>query len=152
MPGTVADRLVDIAQQVTGAHEAGRNVVTVAGVTFDTVRTGYCTRFVRLVHEAALGIAPFAWAFAAGNARECEGLLKAAGKRVDWPRAGAVVCMNRTTSAYGHIGLCLSETEIAENTSSRSRGPGTVRSALSSVRGIVSGYYWGLQRAGRRGA
>ena len=72
----------------------------------------------------ALGIKPGAWKYAAEDALGMEAKLKAAGKAVpvDDRKPGDVVAMNANTGKYGHIGLVVNKTTIAENTSSGTRG------------------------------
>jgi len=133
-------RVAAIAATVCLEHARGRRWVLVDGVTFDTVKSGYCTRFVRQVHEAALGLPPFSWEFAAPDARACEEKLRAAGKQTDTPQPGDIICMNRTRHRHGHIGIYLGKT-VAHNTSSKRWGPGTVITPFNEVEHLVSGYY-----------
>ena len=53
------DRVVEIATQAAEAHQAGKSMITIVGHLFDLRAGGYCARFVRQVHEAALGIGEF---------------------------------------------------------------------------------------------
>jgi len=129
-----------IAKRVAVAHAAGHRYVMESGVLFDTAKCGYCTRFVRQVHEAAMGLPAFSWEFAAPDARACEAKLKAARKETAEPEPGDIICMNKTRHRHGHIGIFLGGI-IAHNTSSRRWGPGTVITPLAEVEHLVSGYY-----------
>lgn len=123
--------------------------VTYHGRTFKRSTVGMCSRFVRMCVEGvqdlpdqALGGKLFG-----AHAVETERLLQAAGKRTDTPVRGDIVCFNRNAGPPGHIGIYLGDGKFAENTSSRTRGPGTVISSLSLMGGRVSGYYQVLRHA-----
>jgi hypothetical protein len=93
---------------------------------------GYCARFVRQCHEAAMQLPAFEWEFARANARDMEEALR--GHECIISR-GAVVAMNGTSHRNGHIGIYLGAVpgftgnQIVHNTSSTSWGPGTVITA-----------------------
>lgn len=123
------------------AHAEGATHGKIGEQDADFVIGGYCARLIRMLHEAALGIGAFDWPYAAANARQMEEKLKAAGLAVDAPEVGSVIAMNLTHAKSGHIGIYLGDQRIAHNTSSRAWGPGTVTTALSRVRSIISGYY-----------
>lgn len=133
-------RVAEIACEVAQVRESGHRYALVGQVTFDTVNKGWCTRFVRQVHEAALGLRPFGWPYAAPNARECEYKLKHAGCQTQKPEPGDIVCMNYTRHAKGHIGIWLGDV-VAHNTSSRNWGPGTVLTPVQKVGDLISGFY-----------
>lgn len=123
-------------------------IATYHGRTFYRKTAGMCSQFVRMCTEGvqdlpdqALGGKLFG-----GNARATEALLLKAGKRTENPARGDIVCFNKNTGANGHIGIYLGDGLFAENTSSRSRGPGTVISRLSDMEGRVTGYYQVLPR------
>ncbi len=136
-----------VARQVVAAHGNGHQHITIGGVVFDTEATGWCARFVRQCHDAAIGEGEFTWPYSARNARDMERVLKANGCEVSDPQPGDVVGLNRMGYAHGHIGLLLDAETIAENTISIVRGPGTVASKLADVRGNVSGYYRSMASA-----
>lgn len=145
--GTNADA-ARIARAAAEAHERQHlSHVTINGVRFNLTETGYCARFVRLVHEAVLRLPPWGWAWNAANARYMEAKLKANGLGVEEPEPGDVVAFNRRTGRYGHIGIFLGDGLFAENTSSKVRGPGTVISDLSRMASRISGYYRPLRSA-----
>lgn len=118
-------------------------------VTFDLETGGYCARFVRQCHDAALGKGEWHWTFAAPTAREMEKALRAAGLGIQVAAPGCVVALNNQSYWAGHIAIYLGAWDggvcIAENTSSKWRGdpqgPGTKISPLADVAGEVSGYY-----------
>lgn len=143
---TKAD-VVRIARAAVQHRRNGAQTYTVGRVTLNLTQGGMCARFVRQVHEAALGLSEFAWQYRAPNAFEMERNLRAAGLRTSNPQPGDVACFNTAGTPPGHIGIYLGNGEVAENTSSGSRGdpraPGTKISTLASMGGAarVSGYY-----------
>ena len=154
------ERVVEIAVQAAEAHADGRRDTTIAGHEFrvgpvygaDGKAKGYCARLVRQVHEAALGLGEYEWAFRAANAREMEANLERAGLQVDKPEPGDIVCFNKNGGTYGHIGIWLGDGKIAENTSAGNRGkprePGTKITPLSAtLKKRVSGYYAAMPAA-----
>jgi hypothetical protein len=147
---TVQD-VAAIAQQAIAQRLAGDATWTHNKVTFDLDSGGYCARFVRQCHEAAIGVGEFTWAYCASTARNMEALLRDAGLATDNPQPGDIIAMNNQSAAVGHIGIFLGGGQIAENTSSGSRGnpsdPGTKISPLSAVASEVSGYYAALPAA-----
>jgi len=129
---------------------------TVGGKTFRRVYynsagkvSGMCSMFVRLCFEVTIGATDHAYSignghnpeYFGGSAMETERLLKAAGKQVPVGHRGDIVCFNRNSGANGHIGIVLGGGWFAENTSSTTRGPGTVKSKLADMQGRVTGYY-----------
>ena len=146
-------RVVEIAIQAAEAHQAGHFTAEIGGTVFNLRQGGYCARFIRQCHEAALGLAPFGWAYRAGNALQMEDNLKRAGLQVLSPKPGDIVCINKDSGQYGHIAIWLGNGKIAENTSSGSRGnpkePGTKITVLnSSIRARITGYYAVMPAAG----
>jgi len=140
MMATTTD-VANIARQVGEAGHANlANFLSVRGVRFNLREGGYCARFVRQVHEAALGLPGFHWEFRAPNARAMEELLEAGETKVLSPVAGDIIAINGGSGFYGHIGINLGGGLFAENTSS-SRGPGTTISLVTAVAARVSGYY-----------
>ena len=133
--------VAQIALRAAATHADNQKQLIIGPHVFNLTEVGYCTRFVRQCHEAALGLSPFGWAYARGNARECEDALLAAKLGVADLQPGDIVAMNRGTGTFGHIGIYTGGGYICENTSSTVRGPGTVKSRLSAVSGKVSGYY-----------
>jgi hypothetical protein len=139
---SIAADVARIAVTAAAVHAQGNSTTIIDGVRFNLAEKGYCARFVRLAHECALKIAPHTWAYAAANALQMEAALRRAGTAVVGdPRPGDVVAINRNSGANGHIGIVVGGGYFCENTSSTSRGPGTVKSALSLVASRISGYY-----------
>jgi hypothetical protein len=128
--------IVDVALAAVEARRAGRSTYTHSGITFKLNAGGYCARFVRQCHEAALGKGEWTWAYNAPNAYEMERKLKAAGTIVATPQPGDIVGMSKSGKAPGHIGIYLGDGMIAENTSA-TRGnpspPGTKVTRLSDI-------------------
>ena len=148
------DRIVEIAKAAAFAHAEGKTRVVIAktdflvGPVYDTKGKplGYCARFIRQLHEAALGLGEFEWPYRAANAVQMETNLKRAGLRVDKPEPGDIVCLNKGSGKYGHIAIYLRSGYIAENTSAGRRGmpkePGTKITKFSpSLKNRVTGYY-----------
>jgi len=135
-----------VAESVVQARIHGHSTYQVGQVTFALDETGMCARFVREVHEAALGQAEHTWVYQAGTALGMEAKLGDAGLAVAEPQRGDVICFNRNSGKNGHIGIYLGNGNFAENTSSGSRGeprtPGTKISTLTpALRARVTGYY-----------
>lgn len=144
------DQVAEVAEQVCNAFASGRRgIMTIGRVAFNLSDVAYCARFVRECHEAALGLNEYSWAFGAANARQMETALKAGARRTTNPQRGDIVCFNNGGGTFGHVGIYLGKFTrnsasiglFAENTSSRSRGPGFVVSLLSDMAGRISGYY-----------
>ena len=143
--------IVSVAKAAVAARVAGKSTVTLgSGETaqsFNLAKGGYCARFVRQCCEVALGLKPHSWKYAAADALSMEAALKAAGKSVpvDDRKPGDIVAMNANTGKYGHIGLVVNKTTIAENTSSGTRGepraPGTKLTPWAAIAGRVTGVY-----------
>jgi len=159
MKGTLAD-VARIARQVGTAGDQGQRSITVNGIEFDLTERGYCSRFVREVHEAARNGPPGCEFDYRGGRFACcaaktEHNLKVAGLRVIREEGpGAIVCFNNPPNGsvcqycgrrVGHIAIYLGQDSIAENTSSASRGPGThIHHLTTSLSERVSGYYHAL--------
>ena len=159
MQGTIA-AVAKIARDVGTAGDIGRSAITVNGIEFNLTERSYCSRFVREVHEAAKGGPPgcefdYRGGHFACCAAKTEHNLKVAGlDAIGDPQPGAIVCFNHPPSGkkckycgrrVGHIAIYLGEGLIAENTSSRSRGPGThIHHLTKDLRKRVSGYYHAL--------
>jgi len=137
---TTAD-VARIARAAGEAGDRGEGHLKIEHVEFDLDATGWCARFVRQVHEAALGLPPFGWPWSSDTARHMEDKLVANHKRTDEPVPGDIIAMNRGTGRRGHIGIWLGDGLLAENTSSIPRNPGTSISKLSEIAHEVSGYY-----------
>lgn len=136
------DLVADIAEQACATHAVGVHTVAIGGVTFNLAEKGYCARFVRQCHEAAMGIPAFAWKYCAANAIEMEKNLRSMANSVASPQRGDIVCLNRVNGRYGHIGIYVGEGFVCENTSSTVRGPGTVRSKITQgMYSKLTGYY-----------
>lgn len=152
--------VVEVARLVVARRKKGQGVVLVrvrdedrltkfqAGTVWRNGRAvGYCTRFIRQVHECALGLAPYEWAYRAADARQLESNLERAGLRIDKPEPGDVVCLNDDSSGrYGHVAILVDKGLLAENTSSGRRGnprePGTKLTPFGArLKKRVTGYY-----------
>ena len=143
----MASRVAEIARQAVNARQHGQSHVTINGVTFNLKSRGYCARFVRQCHEAALGKGEWTWQYNARNAYEMERKLKAANTIVDEPAIGDIIGMSRAGHAPGHIGIYVGDGMIAENTSASGGdpyAPGTKIRPL--LRARVSHYYRPLPR------
>jgi hypothetical protein len=147
-------RVVEIAHAAAIAHKRGETHVKINGTTFrvgpvygsNGKPKGYCARFIRQVHECALGLRAYEWPYRAAHAKQMESNLKRAGLAVEKPQPGDIVCINNDAGKYGHIAILLAGGYIAENTSSSRRGipkePGTKITKFSnSLRARVTGYY-----------
>jgi len=136
-----------VADNAASAHRQGYEHVTIGAVTFNLIERGYCTRFVRQCHEAALAVPPFTWKYIAPNAIEMEKNLASMGQKVTVPDPGDVVCFNRNSGRNGHIGIVAGGGYFYENTSSTVRGPGTVKSRFTpALLDRVTGYYQTLPK------
>jgi hypothetical protein len=137
--------VVRIARETVRQRKLGKQDWECNGVVFDLETGGYCARFVRQCHDAALGQGEWAWAYKAPTAWDMEIVLKAAGLRTENPQPGDIVCVNGDGCRPGHIAIYLGDEQIAENTSSGTRGdpqaPGTKISPLSAVASRITGYY-----------
>lgn len=139
---SIAADVARIAVTAAAVHAQGNSTTIIDGVRFNLVEKGMCAKFVRQCFEAALRLPPFGWVYAAKNAMLMEEKLREAGTEVVGdPRPGDVVAINHNSGANGHIGIVVGGGYFCENTSSMSRGPGTVKSALSLVASRISGYY-----------
>ena len=137
---------MEIAVDAAKAHQDGLHAANINGTVFNLAKGGYCARLIRQVHECALGLESFEWAYRAGDAKQMEDNLKRAGLRVKRPEPGDIVCLNKNSGQYGHIAIFLGNGKIVENTSSGQRGkprePGTKITTLSAnLKKRVSGYY-----------
>ena len=144
MPGYRED-VAAIARAACLARRSGAKVYEKNGIVFDLVTSGWCGRFVRECYAAAArNIDPrfsaFGFSWLRQYASEACQALEQMGFRTDTPQPGDIVGMSPGYRKPGHIGIYLGS-EVAENTSSPTRGPGTVLSPLSSVRHIITGYY-----------
>ncbi len=143
--GPYKEEVAAIARAACLAHQNGARAYTKEGVVFDLVTGGWCGRFVRQCYAAARRLYDPAWdefgfpwlrRFAAEACRALEEM----GYRTDQPQPGDIIGMSPGGRLPGHIGIYLGS-EIAENTSSAARGPGTVLSPISAVENIITGYY-----------
>ncbi|MBM3497308.1 MAG: hypothetical protein FJX74_01435 [Armatimonadetes bacterium] len=144
MPGYRED-VAAIARAACLAHKSGARVYVKNGIEFDLVTPGWCGRFVRQCYAAAArNVDPdfneFGFGWLRRYASESCRALESMGYRTDTPQPGDIVGMSPDYRTPGHIGIYLGA-EVAENTSSLTRGPGTVLSPLSRVRHVVTGYY-----------
>jgi len=154
-PVSIGATIAAVAKRAANAHYAGHEWITINGHKFLLTAKGMCAKFVRQVHEAALGLVDFGWRFASPSAAVMEYHLRASGKSVPTLEPGDIVCFNGDVPAarlndyawqkangnYGHIGLYVGDGKFAESTSSTTRGPGTVLSSLSAMGGRVTGIY-----------
>jgi len=137
--------LAELAKHLCDLHAQGHKAITRGGQAFDLATGGWCARFVRQVYEATTG-KTFPWCdnTPPSNARGMEDLMVASQIEVASPLPGDCVCFNRGTGSglHGHTGIHVDADHFAENTSSMSRGPGTVLSRYATtLRNRVSGYY-----------
>jgi len=145
----------DVAEDVVLALRSA-SVTVLSGHRFQRVYRddkgrikGMCSMFVRQCCEVAFGWREHEYSTSqeenpqlfGGSAKETEALLNGAGLRTTKPVRGDIVCFNRNSGRYGHIGIVLSNNRFAENTCSQSRGPGTVISSLGSMLSRITGYY-----------
>jgi len=134
--------VADIAEQAVTARRGGMSIVTINGTMFDLDTGGWCARFVRQCHEAAIGGGEWAWEFGSATAYEMERKLILAEKIVDDPVAGDIVGMSTAGKPPGHVAIYAGGGYIYENTSA-TRGtpsaPGTKLSKLGSS--SVTNYY-----------
>jgi len=139
------ERVAEIAEQVCKWYAGGdRGKHRIGLISIELTDTGYCSEFVRECCEAAAETpdhGPLTRRYFGADAKETERKLSGAGKATTTPQRGDIVCFNKKTGRYGHIGILLGKGKFAENTSSRSRGPGFVISRLGDMAGRVSGYY-----------
>ena len=143
--------IAEVAKQAVAARVAGKASVTLGtgetAQTFNLTKGGYCGRFVRQCCEVALGLKPHTWKFGAEDALSMEAELRAAGKAVTTAdrKPGDIVAINARSGKYGHIGIVITKTIIAENTSSGTRGdpraPGTKCSHWGDIAERVTGVY-----------
>lgn len=138
------EKIASIAEQVATAHMNGKSTITINGVTFNMKEKGMCEKFVRQVHECALGLNAFSWEYGKDTARNTEIALKADNRGAKDPVRGDIIAMNNQSYYAGHIGIYLGNGKFAENTSSTVRGPGTVISNISDIEDEISGYYQGV--------
>lgn len=154
------DRIVEIARAAAIAHKRGEKYVKIGRTSFlvgpvygsNGRAKGYCARFIRQLHECALGLRSFEWAYRAGDTKQMESNLYRAGLRVEKPEPGDIVALNKDSGPYGHIAIWLGGGLIAENTSSGRRGkprePGTKITPFSkALRARVTGYYAAMPAA-----
>ncbi len=144
MPGYRED-VAAIARAACLAHRSGAKAYAKNGIAFDLVTPGWCGQFVRQCYAAAARnvdprFSEYGFSWLRHYASEACEALEQMGYRTDDPQPGDIVGMSPAYRVPGHIGIYLGS-EIAENTSSQTRGPGTVLSPLSSVRHIITGYY-----------
>ncbi len=140
--------MAEIAEQIVAARKRGDTKATLNGIVFALTERGMCSKFVRQCYESAVRghDHQFDLLFG-GTARETERKLQAANKAYLGPMVrGDVVCFNNQASTAGHIGICLGDCVIAENTISGTRGdprsPGTKATPMESIgEHRISGVY-----------
>lgn len=142
-------RIVEIALQAVEARASGKTKVRLSRVWPDEwcylEEPGYCNRFVRQVHEAALGLPPMSWTYSAGTASTTIRKLERANKTLPpgvTRQPGDIVGWY-DEQGPGHIAIYLGNAYgdgrllVAENTSA-SRGypkaPGTKITQLKNIR------------------
>lgn len=137
-----------VAAEAVAARKAGKRSVTISGITFDLETGGYCARFVRQCHEAALGRGEWTWGYNAPTAYDMERRLQANAAIVGTPAIGDIVGLSTSCRPPGHIAIYAGDGHIYENTSAvrgDPRAPGTKRSPLDLAR--VTHYYRVLPQA-----
>jgi len=154
-------RVVRFALQAIYARAEGKvRIVLGSGASAQTLRLnavydeagkvqGYCARFVRQIHETALGLRAGDWPLAAGSARDMTAKLEAYRVPVAQRKPGDIVGIHKNSGRYGHIAIYLGVLDgkevIAENTSSGKRGwpgkAGTKMTRWSELEARVTGVY-----------
>ena len=129
-----------LARKVVECRQLGKLHAVLANTTFDLTEGGMCQRFVRQVHEAALGIPAFAWPYARRYAIQADFAMREAGLQVRDPEDADVVCFHGNkpiTATPGHIAIYLGDGWVAENTISGLRGsprpPGTKITRIGDI-------------------
>jgi len=135
-----------VAEKVITARQSGARSYTIGETVFRLDVGGYCARFVRQCHEAAMGLHPFRWEFCAPDAIEMEENLRLARHQVENAQRGDIIAFNRNSGPHGHIGIYLGNGKVAENTISGRRGnprkPGTKISRIDEIgRWRITGFY-----------
>jgi hypothetical protein len=143
--GPYKEDVAAIARAACLAHQRGASAYWRNGIKFDLLTAGWCARFVRQCYAAAMreyvpDFDPYGFAWLRRYATEVCRALEDAGYRTNHPEAGDIVGMSPGYRLPGHIGVHLGS-HVAENTSSTTRGPGTVLSPISAVQHIITGYY-----------
>jgi hypothetical protein len=135
---------------VAQARADGRAEVTIGGVSFEPLKTGYCAAFVREVHEAALGLPEYTWSYRGADAREVEAKLKAAGKQVpaEKRQAGDVVAFNRAwLGKFGHVAIYLGKDAQGRDLIAEDGSHGVSVDLIGTRAWHISGYYSTLAAA-----
>lgn len=154
-PMPTSAEVAEIAREAVAARKAGHSTVTLHGTNFDLLTGGWCLRFVGRCHTAAarkhgavigdLDFDRFPW-FARYASEASRSLLHGGSGfygpygKTDHPTPGDIICLSPGFAPPGHIGIFLGGGQFAENTSSTSRGPGTVISSLDDVASRIQGY------------
>lgn len=134
---------------VLGEGKAQQTLLLRAVYTEEGMVQGYCARFVRQIHETALGLAPKSWKYAAASARGITEKLDPYLVKIPARQPGDIVGIHRRSGKYGHVGIYLGMVDgkevIAENTSSGKRGwpgkAGTKMTRWSELESRVTGVY-----------
>jgi hypothetical protein len=129
------NRIVAYALRAAKASADGQSSIALgdgkARQTLNLREGGMCARFVRQVHETALGLEPSSWQYACANAYDDSTALRAAviagrALRIDKADLQPGDVITTGNSAPGHIaiyiGLVNAVRTVAENTSSATRG------------------------------
>jgi hypothetical protein len=148
------NKMVSLAIQLVSSRINGSKIYTPANVqhpqTFDLEASGYCTRLVRMLHEYALDIGAFQWAYQAPDAIALEAILSHNKLGVNNPQPGDIICINKNSGEHGHVGLFVGKTQwypgdcIVENSSSlrgKPQAKGTKVTPYSEISNRVSGIY-----------
>jgi hypothetical protein len=149
-PDTTRAKLVAIAKQVAQARADGMAEITVNGVSFEPLKTGYCAAFVREANEAALGLPEYTWPYRGADAREVEAKLKAAGKQIpaEKRQAGDVVAFNRAwLGKFGHVAIYLGKDAQGRDLVAEDGSHGVSVDLIGTRAWHISGYYSTLAEA-----
>ena len=138
-----SDAVAEVAQHVCDRFATGyRGGENINGVHIEYRDIARCSEFVRECCEAAAGTGDHSLPYFGSDARDTERILDMKGKRVAVPHVGDIVCFNKGTGTWGHIGIVRDGSTFCENTSSTDRGPGFVVSRFAEIGwSRVTGYY-----------
>jgi len=142
----IKDIIAKIARQAAEARQNGKSSVKLNGRIFNLIEKGYCERFVRKCYEAGMDIPDMSWRYRAGDAWDGENAIKegiAHGDKglskvsLNKSQPGDIIYFNSSGTRPGHVAIYLGNNQIAENTSSASRG--NPRSAGTKITSLNEG-------------